>query len=291
MQTMEVQLKNRLLQPEAVFGDSLNATLTCHNKRFKNLDVEDLKDMNYDRILEMAKERTANAAAFTFNIVGNFDEESIRPLIEQYIASLPSQKKIVKSKDVSTDFKGIVINNFKQKGETPKAIGVIVWNSKKIPFTLENSIQASMAGQILSMEYLKKIREDASAAYTVGCNASLSRDDFGTDATVYVYCPMKPEKADTALMIMRDEVDALVKGCDPDKLQNVKEYMLKSHSDQQKQNTYWMGAIKIWREYGLDLYTDYEKVVNAQTPESIGAFMKKVLKAGNRAEVVMMPAE
>ena len=291
MQTMEVQLKNRLLQPEAVFGDSLNATLTCHNKRFKNLDVEDLKDMNYDRILEMAKERTANAAAFTFNIVGNFDEESIRPLIEQYIASLPSQKKIVKSKDVSTDFKGIVINNFKQKGETPKAIGVIVWNSKKIPFTLENSIQASMAGQILSMEYLKKIREDASAAYTVGCNASLSRDDFGTDATVYVYCPMKPEKADTALMIMRDEVDALVKGCDPDKLQKVKEYMLKSHSDQQKQNAYWMGAIKIWREYGLDLYTDYEKVVNAQTPESIGAFMKKVLKAGNRAEVVMMPAE
>ena len=291
MQTLEVQLKNRLLQPEAVFGDSLNLTLTCHNPRFKNIGVEDLKDVNYDRILEMAKERTANAAAFTFTICGNFDEAAIRPLIEQYIASLPSQKKIVKGKDVSTDFKGIVINNFKHKAETPKAIGVMVWNSKKLPYTLENSIMASMAGQILSMEYLKKIREDASAAYTVQAQASLSRDDFGTEATILCYCPMKPEKSDTAIMIMRDEVEALTKGCDPDKLQKVKEYMLKNHGDQLKQNGYWMGRISTWRKYGLDFHTDYEKVVNAQTPETIAAFVKKLLAAGNRAEVIMLPAE
>ena len=291
MQSMEVQLKNRLLQPEAVFSDSLNATITCHNKRFKNLDVEDLKDMNYDRILAMAKERTANAAAFTFTIIGNFDEDSIRPLIEQYIASLPSQKKVVKSKDVSTDFKGVVINDFKHKAETPKSIAVIIWNSKKMAYTLENSIQASMAGQILSMEYLKKIREDASAAYTVGSSGSMSRDDFNSEATIYVYCPMKPEKADTALMIMRDEVEAISKGCDPDKLQKVKEYMLKNLSDQQKQNNYWLGRINIWRKWGLDFNTDYEKIVNAQTPESIAAFVRKLVSAGNRAEVIMMPGE
>ena len=291
MQTLEVQLKNRLLQPEAVFGDSLNLTLTCHNPRFKNIGVEDLKDVNYDRILEMAKERTANAAAFTFTICGNFDEAAIRPLIEQYIASLPSQKEIVKGKDVSTDFKGIVINNFKHKAETPKAIGVMVWNSKQLPYTLENSIMASMAGQILSMEYLKKIREDASAAYTVQAQASLSRDDFGTEATILCYCPMKPEKSDTAIMIMRDEVEALTKGCDPDKLQKVKEYMLKNYGDQLKQNGYWMGRISTWRKYNLDFHTDYEKVVNAQTPETIAAFVKKLLAAGNRAEVIMLPAE
>ena len=291
MQTMEVQLKNRLLQPEAVFSDSLNGTLTRHNDRFKSLDMKDLKDVNYDRILQMAKERTANAAAFTFTICGNYDEATIRPLIEQYLGSLPSQKKIVKGKDVSTDFEGVVINNFVHKAETPKCIGVIVWNSKKMPYTLEGCIQASMAGQILSMEYLKKIREDASAAYTVGCSGSMSRDDFNTEATLYVYCPMKPEKADTALTIMRGEVEAIIKGCDPDKLQKVKEYMLKNFSDQQKQNSYWMGRMNIWRKWGLDFHTDYEKLVNAQTPESIGAFVKKLVDAGNRAEVVMMPGE
>ena len=291
MQTTEVALKNRLLQPEAVFSDSLQLTIGCHKPRVKPLDLDDLKQVNYDRILEIAKERTANAAAFTFTICGNYDDATIRPLIEQYIASLPAQKNIEKSGKISTDFEGVVINNFKHKAETPKAIAVMLWYSKAMPLTLENNIKASMAGQILSMEYLKKIREEASAAYTVGASAGVSRDDFETQTTVYVYCPMKPEKADTALMIMRDEVNTLAKTCDADKLQKVKEYMLKNHGDQLKENGYWMGRIGTWRQWGIDFHTDYEKVVNAQTPETISAFMAELLKANNRAEVIMLPAE
>ena len=202
MQTTELELKNRSLTPETALTDSLQSTLSCHNPRFMPLVSDDLKNVSYDRILQMAKERTANAAAYTFTIVGNYDEATIRPLIEQYIASLPAEKKVVKSKDVSTDFKGVVINNFKQKAETPKAIAVMVWNSKQIPYTLENDIKADIAHQILSMIYLKKIREDASAAYTVSSGAGISKDDFSTDATIFVYCPMKPEKADTAIMII-----------------------------------------------------------------------------------------
>ena len=63
-----------------MFSDSLLLTLTKHNPRNRHMEVNDLKDVNYDRILQMAKERTANAAAFTFTIIGNYDEATIRPL-------------------------------------------------------------------------------------------------------------------------------------------------------------------------------------------------------------------
>ena len=291
MQTTEVALRNRLLQPENVFSDSLSLTLGNHHPRVKPFDLDDLKKVDYDRILQIAKERTANAAAYTFDIVGNYDEEAIRPLIEQYIGSLPSQKKVEKSAYIDTDFKGEVINSFKHKAETPRSIAVMLWYSKDMPFTSENRIKAAMVGQILSMEYLKKIREDASAAYTIGASGNLSTDDFENNATVYVYCPMKPEKADTALQIMRDEVQAITKGCDPDKLAKVKEYMIKNHADQLKQNNYWITTIDMWRYKGVNFDKDYEQLVNAQTPESIAAFVKELLKSGNRAEVVMMPEE
>ena len=291
MQTTEVQLKNRLLQPENVFSDSLTLTVGNHHPRVKPLDVDDLKKVSYDRILQIAKERTANAAAYTFTIIGNYDEQTIRPLIEQYLGSLPAQKKVQKGKFIDADFKGHVVNNFKNKAETPKSIAVMVWYSKKLPYNLENSVKATIVGQILSMEYLKKIREDASAAYTVGASGSMSRDDFEKSVSFYVYCPMKPEKADVALQIMRDEVNNMTKTCDADKLTKVKEYLLKNHGDQLKQNSYWLGQINTWRKFGVDFHTDYEKVVNAQTPESIAAFVKEVLKAGNIAEVVMMPEE
>ncbi len=291
MQTTELNLKNRLLQPEAVLQDSLTATMTCHNPRNKALATEDLAQVNYDRILEMAKEQTANAAAFTFTIIGNYDAETIRPLIETYLASLPAKKDVVKSPNVNTEFKGVVINSFKQKGETPKAYAVMQWYSKDLPLTAENDVKADMVSQILNMEYLKKIREDASAAYTVQALSGISRDDFDTTAQILAICPMKPEKADTAVMILRDEVAAMAKTCDADKLQKVKEYMLKSHSDQLKQNAYWLSVINLWRQWGVDFHTDYEKLVNAQTTETVSAFVAELLKAGNRAEVIMLPAE
>ena len=67
--------------------------------------------------------------------------------------------------------------------------------------------------------------------------------------------------------------------------------MIKSHADQLKQNNYWMTTIDMWRYKGVDFDKDYEALVNAQTPESIAAFVKDLLKSGHRAEVVMMPAE
>jgi zinc protease len=292
MKTQELVLKNKLLEPEAVYSDSLTLTLTNHNPRFAPVSVNDLPKVNYDRILQIAKEQTANAAGFTFNIIGNFDEATIRPLIEQYIASLPGNaKKVVKGKDVDDNYKGIVKNNFRRKMETPKAIAVMSWNNYDMKYSLENSIRASMAGQILSMIYIDKIREEASAAYSVSAQGGLMRDDFSTKGSLFVYCPMKPEKGDIAVKIMKEEVEALAKTVDAEKLNKVKEYMLKNVDDQAKTNRYWANALGNWRKYSVDINTDYKQTVQAQTPESIAAFVKELLSAGNRAEIIMLPEE
>ena len=94
MTLLETQLKNKDLMPETALSDSLQYILTNHNWRNKPFNVEDLKLVNLDRIMAIAKERTANAANYTFTFVGNFDEAVIRPYIEQYIASLPAKKGV-----------------------------------------------------------------------------------------------------------------------------------------------------------------------------------------------------
>jgi zinc protease len=291
MKTTELMLKNKLLQPESVFSDSLSLTLTCHDKRQAPLATEDLKNVNYDRILQIAKEQTSNAAAFTFTIIGNYDEATIRPLLEQYLGALPAQKKIVKGKDVEKLFKGEVINDFKRKMETPKAIAVMTWLNDKMEYSLQNIIRTSMVGQILTMIYTEKIREEASAAYSVAAQSGMSRDDFRTLTQVLVYCPMKPEKGDIATKIMKEEVENMAKSVDAEKLNKVKEYMLKDIDDQAKTNNYWLRQINRLRLFGVDTHTDYKATVQAQTPETIAAFMQEFLKPGNRAEVIMLPEE
>ena len=292
MKTTELMLKNKQLQPESVFSDSLIVTIQNHSKRFAPMTVDDLQKVNYDRILQIAKEQTSNAAAYTFTIVGNYDEATIRPLIEQYLAALPGDaNKVVKGKDVDEMFKGEVINDFKRKMETPKAIAVMTWLNEKMNYSLENIIRADMVGQILSIIYTEKIREEASAAYSVMAQAGMQRDDFRSVAQVLVYCPMKPEKGDVATKIMLDEVNNMAKSVDQEKLNKVKEYMLKNVDDQAKTNNYWIRTIGRLRDYGVDSHTDFKAVVQAQTPETIAAFMQEFLKPGNRAEIIMLPEE
>jgi len=289
MESLKVGLQNRATSPDQAFSDSLNATIYGHNPRVKPLELSDLPKVNYDRILRMAAERTANANGWRFVIVGNYDEANIRQLITRYLGSLPSKGPNPNSKQAVFFKKGVSVNDFVRKMETPKANANMAWFSEDIPYTTENAIKASIAGQILSMVYIKKIREDASAAYSCGAQGSASIEDKYHNVMLFAYCPMKPEKADVALQIMRDEVVNLSKQCDASMLAKVKEYMAKEADDATKSNGYWGGVISTWYRYGIDLHTNYKALVAKQTPESISNFVKEILKAGNRIQVTMMP--
>ena len=289
MTTLEMGLKNKSLNPDAVFSDSLAATMYSHNPRFTQLNVEDLKDVSYDRILQIAKERYQNAGQFTFVFTGNFDEDSIRPLIEQYIASLPAtKKKAEKFNEVLTLYKGQVVNNFKVKTESPKATAFMAWYAD-MPYTLDNIVKIDAVGQVLSMIYLKTIREDESAAYSCGAYGGFNLSSRQPKAQLQAYCPMNPDKQETAVRLMHEGIENMAKQVDADQLQKVKEYMLKQIDVDAKKNGYWVNTITTWKDYGLDVHTDYKKTVEALTTESLRDFLNQLLKSGNHAEVIMLP--
>ena len=289
MTQLDMALKNKSLSPDAVFSDSVAATTYGHNPRFNNIDVKDLKDINYDRILEIAKERFQNAGQFTFVIAGNFDEQTIRPLIEQYIASLPATKaKPEQFKEVITFAKGEVVNQFKVKTESPKATAREMWYAE-MPYTLDNIVKLDAVGQVLSMIYLKTIREDESAAYSCGAAGHFNTGSNQPKAILFAYCPMNPDKSELAVRLLHEGIQNMAKQVDADQLQKVKDYMLKQVDIDAKQNSYWINTITTFKEYGLDVYTDYKKTVEALTVDNVRDFLNELLKSGNHVEVIMTP--
>ncbi len=290
MTNLEMSLKNKSLSPDNVFADSLAATMYSHNPRFNNINVEDLKDINYDRILEIAKERFQNAGQFTFIICGNFDETTIRPLIEQYIASLPATKAEPENfNECLTLAKGNVVNQFKVKTESPKATARELWYADA-PYSLENVVKIDAVGQILSMIYLKTIREDESAAYSCGAVGGFNNASHQPRVMLQAYCPMNPDKSEIAVRLLHEGIANMSKAVDADQLAKVKEYMLKQIDVDAKKNSYWVSTIATYKGYGLDVYTDYKKTVEALTVESVRDFLNNViLKSGNHTEVIMTP--
>ena len=292
MSALEVQLKNRDINPQVAYSDSVQATLYDNNPRYAPLTMNRLGEISYDRILQMAKERTASAKGWEFTIIGNYDEETIVPLICQYLGALPAKQNNVKSQRSRKITTATVDNIFTRKQETPKANSIMVWTNPNLEYTYERDVQIDMVGQILSMEYLKKIREDASAAYSVSAAAAAQR---GTDGyhnfVIQANCPFKPEFKEVALQIMRDEVTNAANSIDPEKVQKVKELMLKHYDDNQKENSYWLTVMTMWRKYGVDIQTDGRQVIERQSAETLQNFMKDFLASHNRITVAMLPEE
>jgi zinc protease len=288
MTQLDMALKNKSLSPDMVLSDSLAATLYAHNPRFAQIDVKDLKDVNYDRILEMARDRFKNAGQFTFIFCGNFDEATLRPLIEQYIASLPATGETDDFNEILTLAKGEVVNNFKVKTESPKATAFEMWYAD-MPYTLDNIVKLDAVGQVLSMIYLKTIREDESAAYSCGAAGGFNLSSRQPKAMLQGYCPMNPDKQEIAIRLLHEGIADMQKAVDADKLTKVKEYMLKQIDVDAKKNGYWVNTITTWKDYGLDVYTDYKKTVEALTTDSVRDFLNQLLKSGNHIEVIMLP--
>ena len=289
MAQMELALKNKDLSPESVFSDSLSLTIFGHEARFAPMTLNTLKNVNYDRILQIWKERFANPGQFVYYFVGNFDESSLRPLIEKYIASLPKGKAET-WKEVPSYVNGNVVNKFTRKSETPKAIAFEFWHAP-MAYTLENEILTSAAAQVLSMVYLKSIREDASAAYSVSTGGSLRRLGNKSTAVIQAYCPMDPAKSDLAQKLLAEGIKDNTVKMDADKVQKVKDFMLKDAELAAKNNGHWMDILDEYVWTGVDFQTNYKKTVEAITPAKLAAYMKQFLAAGNHAEVVMTPAK
>ena len=289
---MEAQLKSKDQVPEAAMGDTLTYMLSNRDWRGKPFNAENLQEVNLDRVMQIAKERTANAAGYTFYFIGSFDEATIRPLIEQYIASLPA-KKGVKTNWVNHDDypEGEVINHFSRKMEEPKANSAIYWYNKTMPFTVENEVKADLLGKLLDKIYLQKIREDAGAAYSTSAYGWNSLNGDNPFTAISARCPVKPEFTDLALKIMNEEIVNACTTIDGAALEDFKEMLLKDYQTSIKENWYWMNILQWYVERGMDKHTSYEQIIKAQTPESITAFARELLSAGNKVEVVMTPEE
>ena len=290
MTLLEQQLKNKNLNPQAVFADSLANTMYCHNPRFANLQAEDLKDVDYDRILQIHADRFKNASQFTFFIVGAFDEQAVRPLIEQYVASLPGSGKADTFRDVRTVATGKVKNNFTVKTDSPNAMSYEVYTAK-MPYTLENEVKLDALSQVLSQIYLATIREQESAAYTCGSVGGF--DLKGTEPLARLICVSQgnPEKNARAVELLYEGLEKSAQTFDADILAKVKTYMLKQADEDAKKNHHWVNIITKWKDYGLDMQTDYKKTVEALTPETMQQFVKQILGAGNHVECIMMPTK
>jgi zinc protease len=288
---METQLRNQEAEPMVAFSDSINAAIYGNNPLVQRIKTEDLQKLDYDRMMDMYKQLFNNPGSFTFTLVGNINEDEVKPVIERYLASLPAKSEKADFVKVPMNFvEGNSENIFRREMLNPKAsvFNSITGNLKR---DMQNQILMSMFDQILDIVYTEKIREEEGGTYGVYSGGSISRYPEGQSMLQITF----DTDPDTDRMrhlnkIVLDELENIAtNGPRESDFSKVKEYMNKSYNENLKENRYWLNILDNKYFYGEDMHTKYLDTLNSITRTDIQNFVANFLKQGNVKTIVMLP--
>ena len=277
------------LNPANAYGDSLRATLYGHNPLVSSYTVEMLEKADYNRIIEMYKERFANAGDFTFLFTGNIDFDMVKPFIETYIGGLPSQKGTEKWKDNGLRMvKGKVTNEFAKDLSVPKTT-VFVNYSGKAKYSAETDVLMNFVQAILNFRFTEVIRMQEGGTYGVSVRGSISKIP-SPNYSLQISFDTDPKLKARLLELIHQEISALVKnGPSAVDVNKVKEFSMKKFQEMQVENGYWANMMQSYLNDGVDYTSTYAKIVEGVTPEQVQKVAKQWLTQGNVVEVIMNP--
>lgn len=283
-------LRNQESNPQYLFSRDAMKSL-FENPRSIPITSADVEAANRENILNIVHSMTANAADYKFVFVGNIDMATFRPLVEQYIATLPADAKNIATEQINDPSmqvrNGKINDTYTAKMETPQTT-VIIMATGNMEYTPKNLQVASVTGQILSKRLLDTVREDMGAVYSIGAACRMTRD-AGKNATLATQFPMKPEMKQEVLDFIAAEIDRMKGNVTQEEINTVIEFMVKSANEAKEKNGSWLNAISGWTVNGIDTFNGNVETLKSITIDDVQKFLTDLMAQGNYAIVVQDP--
>ena len=292
IQQIKAILPNLVNTPDFKFQDFASQKLYGGNERVVSINEEVLAAANLETIEKVYRQLFNNAAGATMTIVGNVDLETLKPLVEKYLGSIPKGKKAPKmnKKNLIHFAKGVSEDVLKVEMQTPKKTVFQVW-SAYMPVSTKEIATLKVASYILDMIYTKTIREKEGGTYGVGSNLRADRLPYER-AVFMVQFDTNPEQAEKLCGLTAQYLkDFAQNGPTPEELAMALENLKKNIPESRINNSYWQSAIGLNLQHGIDYDTEFEAALNNVTAEDIKTLLQAVLAQNNFIQIVLAPQE
>lgn len=286
MEQQQEFLTNAHVNPMLAYNDTLHKVAYATN-RMASMNKEQLKRVNYNRIMHIYKELFANAANFKLILTGNININKLRPLLCQYIATLPSNN----TKETIGTYEPKLVDGkktyiFHKKQTTPTAITTIVIKGK-MEYNNRNELLMDAIGQLLRIVYTEKVREDKGGTYSVQASGDLQHHP-NDEALLRIAFQTDPQKYNDLIPIVYKELEKMAtEGPSQQDLDKVKAYELKVYNQVLRMNNYWEYVLYTDLYNGIDVDTDFRYIVENMTCGDIRTTLRNLLNQNNCIEVTM----
>jgi zinc protease len=284
------QIENALRSPEFRYARESSTALWKGNKRRKPPEPADIAKVDQDKALAFYKQRFGDASDFTFVIVGAVKLETLKPLVETYLASLPGKGRKEKEKDLKIRRAGGVVKKTFKLATEPKATVQLEFHGP-YKWTRDDDRDIGILGQILSIKLRESLREDKGGVYGVGAFGRISRSPY-QERSFGIRFGCDPTRVDELVKAAFDEASKLAKdGPDVATLDGIKQTFLRSREVELKTNRFWVSWLASAYKYGDDpaLVLDTAPMVARMKADLIKAAAKRFLDAKQYYQAVMLP--
>jgi zinc protease len=288
---LEAAVMNRLSSPSAVFGDKLGQVLTMGHYTSKPLTVERIASLERAAMVSFYRERFANAADFTFFMVGAFNVNDALPLVAQYVGSLPSTKvSTSRFRDLGITFPPKSEKARVEKGREPKSQAVVSYFADP-PIEEHEQTRVEAATEVLEIALRDILREELGETYSVSVGLSQSAPQRG-GGHIDISFSASPDNVDKMVERVQKEVLRLqADGPSADLTTRAKETARRNYETAVKQNNYWLGRLQSAKLLGRDpmLILSRLQRIDAVTPAILHETFKKYFPADRFTVVTLVP--
>jgi zinc protease len=218
--------------------------------------------------------------------------DTIRPLIETYIASLPSLRKKETWRDLGIRPPAEKLDEKVFKGTDPKSF-VIIYFEKKVPWNVEDAFLLSTLGSMLDRKYIEILREEMSGVYGVQANAGLGKVPY-EKAYLKILFPCSPENVDSLTSAALKEIRKIqTEGAKKEDIQSAQEIQRRNMEENLKTNGFWISSLqRIYREnVSMDILIHYDEWIKKISSEEIKRVANEYIDTGNYLRVVLYPEQ
>lgn len=297
--SMRSFLTNREANPQVAYNDSLACIAYGDSPRMQPVKRATLDRVSHDRIMQIYRDQFGDANGFKMILTGNVDLDSLRQLLQEYVATLPSSapgSPIAITRHPTPAIQhpspnvvgGTSAHVFRKKMNTPSALVTVLYTFPQ-PFTTKADLALDAFRRVLTIAYTDSVREEKGGTYGVSVQAELDKDSNPT-ALVKVNFRTDPSKyAELMPVVYRQIAHIADKGPEPSSMNKVKSYLAKAYGQNVITNGYWDYVVYNRLRNGIDFDTDYLQQLDSLQAADVQQVARDLINSKRRIEVTMLP--
>jgi zinc protease len=288
---LEVAVANRGRSPGQVFGEKVAEVNSSSHFTSKPFTADQIVTLDRAKMLAFYKARFANAADFTFFMVGAFNVDTALPLLARYVGSLPSTGQHTATfKDLGIHFPSTVQRVTVKKGREPRSQTIMSFFADP-SFDANEQERVIAATSVLDTVLRDSLREDLGQTYTVSVGLQQSAPQHG-DGHIAVNFGASPENIDTMTERVLAEIKTLqTDGPSAELVAKAKEGARRDYQTALKQNAYWLGRLQRMHLLGDnpgDILTRNQRI-DSITPAVVQETFRKYFPLDRYTVITLVP--